>query len=944
MLETLTALKHLLSRLFRRRQLEQDLQDELDFHIAMREDQLRGAGDRTPKTTARKQFGNTTRLREDCREVWTFQFFERWWTDLRYAVKGLNQNKAWTGVAVISLGVGIGINTGVLRITLNAHPELPVKNPEELVAFHFGSQKAGPKEGFWRLTSIAEFKALQSANQTLTDLFAFSNKLPDGNIIVSGQGETVDYQYVTGNYFKALGITPALGRGILPDDDRPAAAPVGVISYSYWSRRFHRDPSVPGTQVVMNRQGNIGLWRSLGQPVTIIGVLPDGLIDPSGLSPDMPDIQLPIALVPPPPDSTIPGNPADQTLDPRADTPVVYQQPSFWLKMPNFDFLSVMGRRKADVSLAQIQANFSERAGQAQKAEWDAFLSRLTPEERSDPYLNGNRRNWAHAYIVPGNRGVADPDPKVRRDLIFITTVAGIALLMVCMNLANHLLARAASRQQELAVRAALGASRARLLRQLLTETAVLSVFAAIVAIPVSYWPSLALSAWLAPGEPVPQLHAMDWRILGLNFGLALIAGWVATAGPAFRTIAMNARGGLQGDMTPFSGARLLPRILLITQVAVSIVLLVVAGLFVKAVRNIREVKLGFNPANVAVFTIDPSGNGYNSTRSAEIEAQIVQKLLLTPGVESATLSDRRIDEFAAGNRGKTRVITGREDTAVERCTVDVGFFTTLQIPLRLGRAFTASDDLAGPPVAVVNEAFVRTFFKTPNPVGEHIRYGGDEKHAHDAQIVGVVGDVKTGQPEDADKPMLFTPHSQSPFGPRTFEVRTRAEPNELQPAIRSVVRSVDPTLPISGMFSHAFLTESRIAGDQLVLGPILRLVGGLVFAFAMIGVFSLMSYKITQRTKEIGIRMAIGAERRRVLLSVMWETQRLVLYGVFIGIPAALGAATALQLQFFGLSAADPGTMIGIILFTFAVASIAGYVPARRASRVDPMVALRHD
>ncbi len=266
-------------------------------------------------------------------------------------------------------------------------------------------------------------------------------------------------------------------------------------------------------------------------------------------------------------------------------------------------------------------------------------------------------------------------------------------------------------------------------------------------------------------------------------------------------------------------------------------------------------------------------------------------------------------------------------------------------IPLRLGRAFNLDDNLTGPPVAVVNEAFVRAFFKTPDPVGEHIRFGGDEKRAHDVQIVGVAGNVKTGKPEDIDKPMLFTPHLQWPSGPRTFEVRTRGEPTDLLPAIRSVIRSVDPTLPVLATYSHTFLTESRIAGDELVLGPMLRLVGGLVLAFAMIGVFGLMSYTITQRTREIGIRMAVGAERHRVLLSVMWETQRLVLCGVFVGILGfALALATVMQLRFFGLKANDPATIVGIILFTFAAASIAGYVPARRASQVDPMVALRHD
>ncbi len=394
MIHWLTELKRRLARISKRRQLEKDLQDELAFHIAMREDHLRGEGNVSPETSAARRFGNTTRLREECREVWTFQFIDRWWTDLRYTLKGFNKSKAWTAIAVLSLGVGIGINTGVLRITLSAHPELPVRNPEELVAFHFGSHEARPGESFYMLTSVAEFGILQSANQTLTDMFAFSGRFQNGNLIVSGQGDAVDYQYVTGNYFKALGIAPALGRGIVPDDDRPSAAPVAVVSYRYWSRHFHRDPSVLGAPVLMNRQ-----------PLTIIGVLPDGLIDPSGLFPDIPDVQLPLALVPPRPDSS-PLISDGLNLDPRGDNPVVYQHPTLWLKMPEFNFLAVMGRRKPGISIAQIQSNFSELARQSQKAEWDAFVSRLTPEERSDPYLNRASRLGigVHRARQPGRR------------------------------------------------------------------------------------------------------------------------------------------------------------------------------------------------------------------------------------------------------------------------------------------------------------------------------------------------------------------------------------------------------------------------------------------------------------------------------------------------------------------------------------------------------------
>jgi predicted permease len=867
-------------------------------------------------------------------------FIEPFAAELRHSWRIVLQDKRWTAIAVFSLALGIGTNVGIFGLLTRFIEKLPVRNPDELVAFRFGSGRTTITELNQVLTSFFVFEELRAANQTLTGVFAFSyaarcdwemtarGECPgNGNFIVNGRGEVARFQYVSGNYFTALGISAIRGRTIGPSDDNLSAAPVAMVSYDYWLQRFHGDPAVVGLPAILDKV-----------PLTIVGVLPKGLRDPLQADQRVADILLPLAV-------------PRRALEGRSQADII--RAAFNDGVPATGSLSVMGRRKPGITLAQVEANLGDVAARAARQEWETFYSSLSAKEREEVQTSRLKplltRIFPRAQVVPGSRGVLDVHPGIIYNIAFLLTISGIFLFIVCMNITNLLLARAAARQIEFGVRSALGASRGRLIRQVLSESCLLASLAGAVSLWVARWPVLVFPMEGPDGGPSPLSllpSPTDWRVLGVTLGLSLLVGLVSGVGPVWSVLRNNRTPALV-SVVPFGGSRsLLTRSMLIAQVALSVALLIVAGLFMKSVRNLEDINVGFNLNNVAVFAIAPAAKGYDSVRVQEIYEQLLNRLPGVIGVKFASFSDGlplAVEAIVPVS------IPGPSDgalgTSTGRRVVHPDFFRTLEIPLRLGRTFTNRDGKSAPRVAVVSEAFVKMFFANTNPIGRHVRFGSDARQAQEVEIVGVVGDTKSGTNiEKPIVPMLYTTSLQEEVRRATFEVRTAGNPSDVLPSIREAVQAVDASLPIFGLLTYRSVYEWRVIGDQIIIGQLTRAVGGLALVFAMIGLFSLMSYTVTRRTRDIGIRMAIGAQRRDVLLSVLRETLSLAATGALVGVAFASALSPLLESQLTGLTPHDPRTIGLVIALTFVVSAAAGYLPARRAAAVDPMIALRHE
>jgi predicted permease len=918
-----------------------ELRTEMEEHIAERAGALErdGFSPSDALAEARRRFGNQIQKQEESREIW----IARWWADFvdnfRIATRMLLHNKGWIAVAVFSLAVGIGTNVGMLGLALPFLEKVPVRDPDELITFRFGRTGRTTLEELNQiLASFFVFEQLQAANRTLTDVFAFSyaarcawqmTSMGDcpgnGQLIANGRGDVARFQYVSGNYFSALGIGAVRGRTLSTADDSLSAEPVGMVSYRYWQQRFGGDPGVVGLSAILDNE-----------PVTIIGVLPDGVRDllvPEAGARGAPDIILPLAL-------------RRRVLERRGRTAAVRE--AFKIGVPTPEWLVVMGRRKPGVTVSQVEADLGEVAARAARQDWENFLNSLSQAEREQleksrlrPFIN---KMFPRARVVPASRGVLDIHPGVRDGITFLFTICGIFLFIVCMNVTTLLLARAAVRQTEFGVRAALGAGRGRLIGQLLTESCLIGLVAGVIGLAVGQWPAV-VSDMLGPEMPRPpfSLSLSDWRVLTVTFGLSFLVGLVAGVGPAWSVVTVAARPGLR-RVVPFGATRsLLTRSMLIAQVALSIALLIVAGLFMKSVQNCEATNVGFNIDNLAVFTVAPGAIGYDSVRVQGIYEQLLDRLSRVAGVKSASFSS---GVLLGRDSGVPVLFPKPRDSAAattSRAIVHPGFFGTMEIPLRFGRTFLESDQRAAPRVAVVNEAFVRNFFSNDNPIGAYVRLDAPQQ-LQEVEIVGVVGDTKSGRDaERAVAPMLYTSSFQEEIGRATFSVRTAGTAPNLLPQIREAIQSVDASLPIIGLVTYQSVFDLQ-ALDRIVSGRLTRLVGGLALLFAMIGLFSLMSYTVSRRTREIGIRMSLGARRSNVLLSVLRETLSLVVIGVVVGVAFASALSPVVQSQMMGLSPHDPGTIGFVIVLALGVGAAAGYFPARRAAGVEPLIALRDE
>ena len=839
--------------------------------------------------------------------------------DIRYAARVLAKNPVFTAVAVLTLALGIGANTAIFTLLDQVLLRLlPVKDPQQLALLtmrgrHYGNNWGG------NAISYPMYRDFQDHNQVFSGMFC---RFPTAvSLTFGGQAERVETELVSGTYFGVLGVTTALGRTFTPEEDRaPNGAPLVILSYSYWKQRFAGDPAILGKRLTVNKY-----------PMTVIGVAQAGF------------------------DGVELGHSSKLFI------PVMMQQqmlvvPMNMLTDRRSRWVNAFGRLKPGVTRTQAKASLQP-----------FMRSMLEMEVREAAFAHASaydREQFLKCTIdvLPGSQGRSYVRAGLSTPLWVLMAITGVVLLIACANVANLLLARATGRQREIAVRLAVGASRGRIVRQLLIESLCLSTLGALAGLALAFWADKALMALYVPADSggLNVSTTPDSRILLFTLAVTVVTGLVFGLVPALQTTKPDVGRTLKDQAGAVVGGVHggLRKALVVAQVALSLLLLIGAGLFLRSLNNLSTLGPGFPADRLVGFNLDPSVGGYTPERAKIFYRQLTDSLGSIPGVQSVGLASVRILEDNEWDSGMT--VEGYnpakpDDHAQPYMNqISPNYFATLNVPIVAGRDFTLQDnrevkngpqpDDWTPTAVIINQKFALHYFGGQNPVGRHLGFGTDPGTRTDMEIIGVVKDIKYTNLRDDIPEQAFIPYLGSHFlGSMTVYVRTGSDPSQLMPAVRAKVRELDPTLPLYDLrttevqISNSLTTERMIASLSTVFGSLATLL-------AAIGLYGVMAYTVAQRTREIGIRMALGADRRKVIWMVMRDVLLLVAAGIAAGIPAALALMRAVETQLYGLTAHDPSTLAGATAGLALVACAAGYLPALRASRLEPMVALRYE
>ena len=847
--------------------------------------------------------------------------------DIRYALQMLVKHPAFTIIAVLTLALGVGANTALFSVVdAVLLKKLPVQEPERLVLFkaswgknfspgsYDGSNMRDPETGLNVGTSfpMQTLTRLRQEQGALSDIFAFSPL--EVNFNAGGQAEVVSAQAVSGNYYSALGVPAMIGRTITEADDNAGATPVAVLSHRFWANRFNSDTGIVGKQVNIN---NVAF--------TIAGVTPPGFAGTSQVGTSQ-DVSFPIAWEP-----QINGEQSN-------------------LKGEGVWWLRIMGRLKPGATLAQAEASLAGPFQQSvlehralRKTDTGAALRTLEPGDL--PKLG----------VESGSQGEMNTRHWFAPALRLLAGVVGVVLLIACANVANLLLVRASSRRKEIAVRLAVGASRGRLIRQLLTESVLLAAVGGGLGVLFAFWIKdglLIVTEW--GGREMSALTPrLDLRVLGFTLGLSFLTGIIFGILPALRATDLDLTPALKdsGRSSSGIGRSWLSKSLVVVQVSLSVLLLIGAGLLIRTLRNLQHVDMGFNANNVLLFKVDPSLLGYRDEKLADLYQRSFSRLEAVPGVQSVTFS--RSPLLAQSSWTSSAYVPGEmgangqpRESNVKVHSVRENFFSTMEIPLLLGRGLTEQDDARAPRVAVVNQAFVKAHFGNENPIGK--RFGFAPEKPNDIEIVGIARDAKYTSQRDEIQPTVYQAWRQvlrrMTFA--TFEVRTVGDPAAAIAGVRQAMREVDSNLPLSDMRTQKQQADETLAMERM-FAKLLTLFGLIAQQLAAIGLYGVMAYVVSQRTHEIGIRMALGADRRKVLMMVVRQGMVLTVAGILVGLVAAYALTRYLESltsMLFGVKPRDPWTFAVIAVGLGLVALIACLVPARRATRVDPLRALRYE
>jgi predicted permease len=897
----------------RRDTLDDQLADEIRDHLAARARRLvedEGWAPHDAALEARRRFGNVLAYREDSRAIWGFPALDTFLQDVRFGLRLLRRSPTFTLVAVLSLAIGIGGAIAVFSLAdAVLFRKLPVRDPDGLHVIRWisgpalpfdslnGYGRQGDTENSSTSFSLAAFEALRDQQREIGDVIGFAELSPV-SIAVDNQAELAQALAVSGNYFDVLGLAPQSGRLLTMQDDSRTAPAVAMISHAFWQRRFG------GSADAFRRPMTIN-----GVPVTIVGVAPPRFAGTMQVG------AAAAAFVP-------------LSLAARLERTDDHFNPNHW-------WVLLMARLRPGVPIGAATSSF------------DAAIKQTIRTNRASI----EPKDLPRVVLEPGARGQSETRDGLWEPLRMMAGVVAIVLLVACANVANLLLARTTSRHREIAMRVAIGAPRWRIVRQLMTESLLLGAAGAIAGVVLAKWLSGALVPALETGDALDLAMPLDWRAVAFTASLGLLASTLFGILPALRTARGDVRTGIQEGTRGHVGASRRFGVaggLVSFQIALSMILVAAAGLLVGSVRNLEHVDTGFDPANILVFRLNPTLNGYEGERLRALHMSILERLRALPGVVSASMStypliagSSAISEVYGGQPPPLDA-SGRPNRPLAwRMSVEDEFFRTMGIRVVTGRTFGPGESPASQPVAIVNRTFARNVFAEERPLGRRFKLSG-RPDAPEFEIVGIVEDAKYTSIRDAAPPTVYHSARQTSLARMTFELKTAGNPLALADSVRSVVSAMEPNVPLSDMRTQEAQIAFSLRRERL-FARLAALLGAITLGLCAIGLYGLLIASVSRRIPEIGVRMALGAERWDVRWMVMRQSLLLVLAGLAVGVPAALMSTSMLESLLFGLGKRDPWVLCGAAAILVAVSAIAAYVPALRASRVDPVVALRN-
>ncbi|HEY6347486.1 MAG TPA: ABC transporter permease [Bryobacteraceae bacterium] len=921
--------------LFRRRTREKDLEEELRFHVeeTTEELQLGSAPPDHAELAALRDLGNLSLVREDTRAAWTWSWLEQLGQDCRYALRGMRRNPLFTAMAALSLALGVGANTAIASfldaLLLRA---LPVPAPHRLAVlnwhnsfendtvFHGGSGSVydDPKFGHTsRIFPYPAFEAFQKQQSVFSSLFGY---LPTRNLDlqIGGEAEIAAGEFVSGDFFRGLELTPAAGRLLLPEDDRSGTPAVVVLSYGFSKTHFGSAGAGVGQSIVIN---NV--------PFIVVGVTPAGFegVDPSFAA----RFFMPVH-----------GN--------------VLVDPNRFARgggrryvNPNDYWIELMGRLRPGVNMSQAEAQLATVFHG-----WVETTAATEPERAHLPGL----------HLTDGATGI-DTLRRIYSDpFILLSIMVSLILAIACSNIANLLLARAAARRREMAVRLGIGAGRARVLRQLLTESFVLSALGGLLGVLVAIGGIRFLTVTLENNIGTFPLHpGLNGQVLAAAAAISAFTGLLFGLAPALEAARVDVMPSLRGGPTdqPASRPRLLrlslSHVLITIQIALSALLLIGAGLFVRTLRNLQSVELGFSRQQILLFKINARQAGHRDPELTMFYRDLQRSLASIPGVRSATVSNSPL--VGEGTWGSPVIPLGApapehppdghgsfpRGLNTHILTVGPDFFSTMQIPLLAGREFDERDDPGSPHVAIVNQAWAQANLADRNPMGQQIVLETNGKRQQ-MEIVGVARNARYGDIKGAYPAVVYMAFWQNLYVPpeeATYALRAERDPLALASAVREIVRQADSRIPITGLKTQAAMIDQTMTGETMFA----RLCMGfaiLALTIACVGLYGTVAHTVARRTNEIGVRIALGASRYQVVWLAMRQMAVVASIGLLVGVIAAFGLSRPVESLLFGVKPIDPPTIAVAVVTLIIAAGTAAYIPARRASRIEPIVALRHE
>jgi predicted permease len=832
--------------------------------------------------------------------------------DIKYGLRGLLKRKGFAAIAVLTLALGIGANTAIFTL-VNAVmlKSLPVQQPEQLVLFsdmtgEGTSYEDSPRVGEWKRFSYASYVYFRDHNQSFQDIAALRSgvsRLSIRRADTQGTAATrASGHLVAGNYFSVLGTGAMRGRVLSPADDQASAPPAAVMSHRYWKDQLNSDPSVVGQTFVIN-----------GTNFTVVGITPPEFFGERVRRP--PDFWLPLAF-----------------------HPQIELRKSF-LEDNQAYFLMVLGRLKPGVDIYQANATVNHALRQ--------FLTEQAGSELTDE----RQRNIQNTYVtlVEGKGGISGLRNRYSQPLRMLLVIVGIVLLVACANVGSLLLARATARRAEISLRMALGASRWRIVRQLLTESMLLAAIGGVCGVLLAQWGVTILVNLVAKESPLNTTP--DATVLAFTIGVSIVAGLLFGIIPALRATNTDLATAMKEKAR--TGSRFwrfnLSSAMVVLQVGLSMVLLTGAGLFARSLLNLQRENVGFDQSNMLLAGIDARLAGYKPAELSALYQQVLERVGSLPNVRSVSMAT--YSPMSGSQRSSSIVVPGYtpqqgEDTVVEDVLTGPKYASTLGIPLLRGREIEIRDTPAAPRVAVVNETFANKFFKDQNPVGRTFTFDDETDAGAPLEIIGVIADIKSEDAREKPNPAVYRPilqiQDQAAFMVNV-QVRTNNDAGSFAGPFRQAINGIDDKIPIYDVTTLAEQVQENLKQDRLI-AQLVSFFGALALVLASIGLYGVMAHGVARRTNEIGIRMALGARGGNIAWMILRETLMLVLVGLVIGVPTALFAARFVSSQLFGLQAADPAALISAAVVLTLVALLAGYFPARRASRVNPLTALRYE